>query len=163
MAVDMFLKIDGMTHGGEARDKSHKSEMDVLSWSWGMNQSGTGHMGSGSGSGKVNVHDISVHKYIDAASPELMLYCCNGKHMKAATLTVRKAGENPVEYLVIKLSDVLISAVQTGGSGGEDRLTENLTLNFSKVEVQYTEQEADGKPKSPALKMGWDVAQNVKM
>lgn len=163
MAVDMFLKIDDMTHGGESRDKAHKGEMDLLAWSWGMSQSGTGHVGGGSGSGKVNVHDISVTKYVDAASPELMLYCCNGKHMPKATLTVRKAGENPVEYIVIKMEEVLIASVSTGGSGGEDRLTENVSLNFSKVEVQYTEQEATGKPKSPALKMGWDIAQNVKV
>ena len=26
--------------------------------------------------------------------------------------------------------------LQTGGSGGEDRLTENVTLNFAKVKVK---------------------------
>ena len=43
--------------------------------------------------------------------------------------------EKPVEYLKIKLEEVFITSVSTGGSGGEDRLTENVTLNFAKVTV----------------------------
>ena len=160
MAVDMFLKIEGIE--GESKDKGHGKEIDVLSWSWGMSQSGTGHVGGGGGAGKVNVQDISVTKYIDKSSPDLMLTCCNGKHLGEAKLTVRKAGENPLEYLIITMTDVLISSVSTGGSGGEDRLTENVTLNFAKVKVEYTEQTAKGgagaKPK-----MGWDIAANTKV
>ncbi len=49
----------------------------------------------------------------------------------------------------------------TGGSGGEDRLTENVTLNFAKVKVEYTDQSKDGKGGSPQ-KMGWDIATNKK-
>ena len=160
MAVDMFLKVEGIE--GESKDKAHGKEIDVLAWSWGMSQSGTGHVGGGGGAGKVNVQDISLTKYIDKSSPDLMLACCNGKHFGEAKLTVRKAGENPLEYLIITMTDVLISSVSTGGSGGEDRLTENVTLNFAKVKVEYTEQTSKGgagaKPK-----MGWDIAANQKM
>ena len=102
-------------------------------------------MGSGAGAGKVNVQDLSLTKYIDTASPPLMLACCNGKHFPEAKLTVRKAGETPLEYLVIKMTEVMVTSVSTGGSGGEDRLTENVTLNFAKVEVTYTPQDAKGK------------------
>ena len=38
----------------------------------------------------------------------------------------------------------MITSYSTGGSGGEDRLTENVTLNFAKVKVEYTEQTATG-------------------
>src|SRR5574342_1218817 len=128
MAVDMFIKIGDIK--GESVDSAHKDEIDVLAWSWGLSQSGTTHQGTGAGAGKVNVQDISFTKYIDKSSPVLMLYCCNGKHVPEATLTVRKAGENPLEYLIIKMTDLIISSCSTGGSGGEDRLTENVTLNF---------------------------------
>ena len=66
-----------------------------------------------------------------------MLHCCNGKHIKKAMLTVRKAGEKPLEYLKIEMEDLLVSHVSTGGSHGEDRLTENVTLNFAKVKTEY--------------------------
>jgi type VI secretion system secreted protein Hcp len=160
MAVDMFMKVKGID--GEARDKTHSGSIDVLAWSWGMSQSGSTHIGGGGGAGKVNVQDLSFTKYIDKSSTELMLACCNGKHIPEAKLTVRKAGENPLEYLIITMSDVMVTSVSTGGSGGEDRLTENVTLNFAKVNVEYTEQTAKGtggaKPK-----MGWNIAENVKV
>ncbi len=70
MAVDMFLKLDGVN--GESKDKTHIKDIDVLSWSWGMSNSGSAHVGGGAGSGKVNVQDVSVTKYIDSSSPKLM-------------------------------------------------------------------------------------------
>lgn len=158
MAVDMFIKIGSLK--GESRDKAHKEEIDVLAWSWGMSQSGTGHMGGGSGAGKVNVNDLSFTKYIDKTSCDLMLTCCNGKHHPEATLVVRKAGEQPLEYLKITMKDVIITSVSTGGSGGEDRLTENVTLNFAQVKVDYKEQTATGGVGATPT-MNWDIAQNI--
>ena len=160
MSVDMFIKIGDIK--GEAMDKTHAEEIDVLAWSWGMSQSGTTHIGGGGGAGKVSMQDLSMTKYIDASSAELQLACASGKHYPTATLTVRKAGENPIEYVVITLTDLIITSVSTGGSGGEDRLTENVTLNFAKVKFAYTQQDKDGKAKNPKKEYTWDIAKNVK-
>jgi type VI secretion system secreted protein Hcp len=54
---------------------------------------------------------------------------------------VRKAGEKPVEYLKIKMDEVLVSGIESKGSDGEDRLTEDITLNFSKVSLDYLPQD----------------------
>ena len=160
MAMDMFIKIGALK--GEARDTTHKEEIDVLAWSWGLSNSGSAQQGSGAGAGKVNVQDLSFTKYIDKSSPDLMLACCNGKHFDKATLTVRKAGEKPLEYLQITIEDLIVTSVSTGGSGGEDRLTENVSLNFARVKVSYKEQTPTGgvgdKPE-----MGWNIAENVKL
>jgi type VI secretion system secreted protein Hcp len=160
MAVDMFLKIGALK--GESKDSKHKEDIDVLAWSWGMSNSGSAHVGGGARAGHVNVQDLSFTKWIDKSSPDLMLACCNGKHFDTATLVVRKAGENPLEYLKIELIEVMVTSVSTGGSGGEDRLTENVTLNFAKVKLNYEEQTPTGgggdKPK-----MGWDIAGNKKL
>src|SRR5207245_9055986 len=144
MAVDMFIKIDGIK--GESADDKHKEEIDVLSWSWGMSQAGSARMGDGAGAGKVNVNDLSFTKYIDVASPDLYLSCCNGKHLKDAKLVVRKAGENPLEYLIVTMEDVLVSSVSNGGSGGEDKLTEHVTLNFARGQVDSAAQANTGGP-----------------
>jgi type VI secretion system secreted protein Hcp len=157
MAVDIHMKIDGVK--GEAQDATHKDEIDVLSWNWGMSQSGTRHTGGGGGGGKVDVHNLSFVKYVDRATTDLMLSCCNGKAIPAAELTVRKAGDDPLEYLKIKMTDCLVSDVHSGGSGSENRLTETVTLNFAKVEVEYTPQKADGSGDA-STKMGWDIAKN---
>lgn len=159
MAMDMFLKIGSLK--GESRDKVHKDEIDVLAWSWGVSNSGSAQQGSGMGAGKVSVQDLSFTKYIDKSTPDLLLASCNGKHFDKAVLTVRKAGEQPLEYLLVTMEDLIVTSVSTGGSGGEDRLTETVTLNFAKVKVQYKEQTATGgvgdKPE-----MGWDIAANAK-
>jgi type VI secretion system secreted protein Hcp len=160
MAVDMFLKLDDVK--GESKDSKHKDEVDVLSWSWGMSQSGTMHSGSGGGAGKVNVQDLSLTKYVDKGSPNLMMSCCSGKHYKEALLTVRKAGDKPLEYIKITMKEVLVSAVSTGGSGGEDRITENITLNFASFKVEYSPQKADGTGDA-AIECAWHIAENVKV
>ena len=159
MAVDMFMKIDSVK--GESKDDKHKDEIDILAWSWGMSQSGSGSMGGGSSSGKVNVQDMSLTKYVDKASPVLMQNCCTGKAFKEALLVVRKAGGDggQQEYMKIKMTDVLISNVSTGGSGGEDRLTENVSLNFKTVEVAYSPQKPDGSLDGE-VKAGWNIEAN---
>ncbi len=159
MAVDMFLKLDGIK--GESKDHKHKDEIHIESFSWGMNQQGTMSAGGGGGAGKVSVHDISITKVVDKSSPELMLHCCNGKHIPTGLITVRKAGENPVEYLKIKLTDILISGVQAAGHGSE-QLTESLSINFSKFEVAYQEQGKGGAAEGGPVMMGWDIKQNIK-
>lgn len=160
MAVDMFLKIDGIE--GESEDATHGASIDVLAWSWGMSQSGTLHAGKGGGGGKVAVQDISVTKYVDSSTPLLMKACASGAHIKNATLTVRKAdgsGSGALEYVVIKLGPVLISSVSAGGSGGEDRLTENVSLNFKKVQYDYTPQDEKG-GKGNAIPWKFDIGAN---
>jgi type VI secretion system secreted protein Hcp len=160
MAVDAFLMLDGIK--GESTDDKHKDEIDVLAWSWGMSQSGTFGSGPGGGAGKVDVQDISFTKYVDASSPELMTHCCNGKHIGKGTLTLRKAGEKPLDYLIIKFEKLLVSSLSTGGSNGEERLTENVTFNFGNFEVEYQAQDDKGGPKGGPVKASWDLQANKK-
>lgn len=159
MALDQFLKIEGEIEG-ESKDKDHKKDIDILAWSWGMSNAGSFHVGGGGGSGKANFQDLSLTKWVDVASPVLELYCANGDHFEEATLFVRKAGKKPLEYLIIKMTNVLVTSVSTGGSGGEDRLTENVTLNFEKVEVKYTPQKDDGSGGTPK-EFKWDIGANA--
>ncbi len=160
MAVDMFLKLDGIK--GESQDHKHKDEIHIESFSWGMNQTGAHGTGGGGGAGKVAVHDISVTKYVDKASPILMAHCANGKHIKEALVTFRKAGEKPLEYLKIKLTDLLVSNIQEAGHGGGDLMTENLSLNFAIVNVEYQQQSKTGGAEGGPVVFGWDVKKNEK-
>ena len=79
MPTDIFMKINGIQ--GESRDKHHKDEIEVLSWSWGLsNQATAPSAGGGAGAGKVKFQDISFTHLVDKASPNLMLSCASGKH-----------------------------------------------------------------------------------
>lgn len=158
MALEMYLKLDDKAYDGEAQNASHKGWIDILAWSWGCSQNGTTHMGSGSGAGKANFQDLSCTKWIDKSSPKLIEALTTGKHVPTAHLKVRKVGgKTPLDYYQILMSDVIITSVSTGGSGGEDRLTENVTLNFGAFKVMYIEQKADG-GEAAKPEFSWDIA-----
>jgi type VI secretion system secreted protein Hcp len=73
---------------------------------------------------------------------------------------VRKAGEGQQKYIHITMNEVLVTSVSTGGSGGEDRLTENVTLNFAKVKYDYTLQDSKGTVAGDKT-FAWNIAENV--
>ena len=145
-AVDMFLRIQGVT-GGESQDEQHKGAMEVLAWSWGQS---TGDARTGRGrQPAVCIQDLSITKYIDSASPELIMNSVLGEVAPTATLVVRRAGERPVEFLTLTMRNVTISSYTTGGSGGEDRLTENVVLHFESMQGVYRRQKPDGTADEP--------------
>lgn len=155
MAVDYFLKIDGIE--GESQDKTHEKQIQISSWSWGETQSGSMAMGGGGGSGKVSMQDFHFTKHLDKASPKLFLACAGGEHIKKATLYMRKAGKTAQEYSTIDFTDCLISSFQLGGHG--ETPDEQVSLNFTKIEVSYKPQKADGSLDG-AVKTGWDLKKN---
>jgi type VI secretion system secreted protein Hcp len=156
--VDYFLKIDGVD--GESTDAKHKGHIDIESWSWGAVQSGTGAGGGGGGAGKVTMQDFHFVMRLTKASPKLMLACANGKHIKMATLTARKAGKGQQDYLTFKFSDVLVSSYQTGGAEQSDITPlDQVSLNFAKIEMAYKELKADGSF-GAETKADWDLKAN---
>lgn len=140
MAADIFAKLGDIK--GESTDAKHKDEIEVLSFSWGVTNSGSASAPGGSGAGKATAQDLSIVHAIDKASPALLRACATGMHLKDATITHRKAGKGQAEYLVVKLSDVLVTAVTHGGSG--DASSENVSLSFAKIALEYRPQKADG-------------------
>jgi len=153
----MFLKIDKIKV--ESKDSKHTGEIDVISWSWGMTQQGSSHLGSGAGTGKVDVQNLTITKYVDAASPNLIKFCCKGASVGSATLYIRKAGDKPVEYVKIEMTDGLISSVAVAGSSGDDRFTENISINFAAFKYYYTLQNKGAAgAETPA---SWNIAANA--
>src|SRR5947199_10042811 len=140
VATDIFAKLGDIK--GESLDDKHKDEIEVLSWSWGVTNAVTV-SGSGGGQGKASFHDLSFTHKIDKASPVLMQACATGVHLKEATITHRKAGKGQQEFLVIKMNDVIVTSVTHGGSGS-DGASENISIAFGKVNVEYKPQKADG-------------------
>ena len=153
----MYLKLSGIT--GEATADGHKDEIDVISWSWNASNSGSFHMGPGGGSGKASISDLNIVKFVDASSTEVLKCCMTGKHLDEAKLFVRKAGDKPLEYMVITLTKVLITGVQTSGAQASDRLQETIALNFAQMKVDYdTQNDKGGKGKH--YSMGYSVSEN---
>ena len=158
MAVDYFLQIAGVE--GESTDAKHKGWIDVDSWSWGETQPTPPASGGGGGAGKVQVQDLHFTTRVSKASPKLFLACANGQHFKEARLVGRKAGKSQQEFLTWTFTDLLVTGYQTGGAEGADILpTDQVSLNFAKLKVEYRAQKADGSLDAP-VSAGWDVKSN---
>jgi type VI secretion system secreted protein Hcp len=160
-AVDYFLKVDGIE--GESTDSKHKNEIDLLSWSWGESQMGTHSGGGGGGGGKVSMQDFHFVMKVNKASPKLMLACATGEHIGKAVLVCRKAGGSQQEFFTVTMSDLLVASYQTGGSGSSDIVpTDQISLNFSKIEFDYKPQDAKG-GLGGSVKSGYDLKLNKKV
>jgi type VI secretion system secreted protein Hcp len=159
MAFDYFLRIDGIA--GESRDDKHKGEIDVDSFSWGESHPATPGAGSGGSRGKVQMEPLHVTAFTSKASPQLLLACAAGTHIKSAVLTGRRSGGKAQgDFLTFSLSDVLVTDYQIAGSEAEAP-RDAVSLTFGKIEVEYKEQKADGSL-GASSKVGWDVKKNQK-
>jgi type VI secretion system secreted protein Hcp len=157
---DYYLKIEGIT--GESDDDKHSGEIVISSWSWGKTHSGSAQsaVGKGGGGGRVVVRDLHITKLMDKSSPVLSQACASHKHFSTATLTSRVQGEKPLEYCVIKFTDVVISSINFNAHEAGGKPGENITLSFGKYEMDYTPQLADGSG-GPKVHGGWDVQKNT--
>lgn len=166
MAVDMFLKIDGIP--GESQDAKHKGEIVLESFSWGESNTVphtafTG-AGGGAGAGKVSMQDFHFTTKVSKASPKLMLFCANGAHIPNATITVRKGSpsqENVFEFLFFKFTNVIITSVaEAGNTDGPP--VETASFAFQKINVEYKEQTATG-GLGATVDFAWDLAVGKKV
>ena len=118
-------------------------EIDSFQWSAGSRSSGAGG-GGGGGAGKVSLSDFTIVKQLDKASPILFQDAAQGKHIASGILElISPNGQFVVDY---KLSDIYISAVQEQSGANNPVPLEQVSLNFSKIEMDYTPNNADGAP-----------------
>ncbi|MBP2198282.1 MULTISPECIES: Hcp family type VI secretion system effector [Pantoea] len=157
MAIDMFLKVDGVT--GESKDSNHTGWTDITSFSWGATQPGNMAVGGGGGAGKVNFNDLSVNALIDKSTSAILKYCANGKHVTKVELSVCKAGGSQVEYARITLEDVLVSRLDYTGAANGDTLAVTYGFQAAKVKQQYWEQSSSG-GKGAESSAGWNIKEN---
>jgi type VI secretion system secreted protein Hcp len=163
MPADVFLKIEGVE--GESSDAKHKNEIEVLSFSWGVTQAITGTVSSsGTFSGqRCDMSALVVQKLFDKSSPKTAQACAAGDHFPSAVLTLCRAGGDKQPYMEYKLTDVMISSYQVGGTGEGGLPAESLSLSYSKMEMSYTKVGTNGKPEGKGASVGWDLKQNKKV
>lgn len=154
MAVDMFLKIEGVT--GESKDSHHTGWTDIISFYWDASQSGNMAVGGGGGAGKVNFNDLHVDALIDKSTTAILKHCASGKHLNKVELSVCKAGGHQIEYARIILEEVLVTSVQFNGADGDDTLNTSYAFQAAKVKQQYWEQSASG-GKGAETSTAWSI------
>ena len=127
-----YLKIDGVN--GESTDKDHKEWIDILAWSWGVEKE-LGHVGGGTECSRPDRKDLVISKLVDSTSPSFVHLAESCDTQDEAVLEVEigpdPSGRPPVQRVMrIHMRNVMVMKVEMGSSAGEERPTENLTLNY---------------------------------
>ena len=142
-SFDAFLEIEGIK--GETEDKQLPGHIELLSYSFGASQAGAFGYGGGGGAGKCQFQDFHFNKRCDKASTVLFLHCATGKHLKKATMKVRKASGKQEIYFKAEFTDILVSSYTVSGQGSGDPIpTESISFNFDKMQISYNVQKSDG-------------------
>ena len=154
MSIDCHLKLKGVE--GESGHKDHKGEIEVLTWSWNVSNASSAGSGGGSGVGKAMPGDFVFSHLFDKAAPVMAKHCASGKHFEEAVVTVRKAGEEQLDFLKVTMKQVFITAVNVGASGGGE-IGETVHLSYGDIEYAYKAQDDKGKL-GGEVKFGWNPA-----
>ncbi len=102
----------------------------VISYSFGVSNV-VSNTGGGGGAGKATLSDFTFVKQFNSQSPTFFADCASGRHI--ATVVVELVDDKGNTVATIKLSDVLVSSYQSGGSNGSGFL-DSVSLNFAKIE-----------------------------
>lgn len=161
MAVDAFLWFEEIK--GESQDEKHKDWIQIDSYSWGLSNPSSPRGGGGGGVGRATFQDFHFVTKISKASPVLFLSCASGKHIPKAVLSLRKSnadGAAQDDFLIYTLSELMVSDFSEAEDVRESP-TNQFSLNFTRIEMEYKTQNADGQL-ADSVKAGWDIKKNQK-
>jgi len=151
---DAYLKIEGVD--GEAEDKSdgHKKWIDLLSFSSPFRPGGPV---------APPVTALEFTKQVDKASPLLFSYCAAGTTSPWARLELVQTNPAVVRVFDIRMSNVLVTAasVMSNPASADDRPTETLSLNFTKIEWTYTTARPASRLPAELRSASWDSATSL--
>ena len=161
MAFDAFIKIDGIE--GESTDEKHAGWIEVTSYNTGLSQtvSSTASSAGGASAERADFQDFSITKQIDKASPKLAVACADGTHISSIVVELCRSGTDKVKFMEYKMTNCIISG--TSITGGGEFPTENVTIDFGKIEWSYTQQKRKGGGAAGNVASGWDLEKNCKV
>jgi type VI secretion system secreted protein Hcp len=158
--MDGFVKIKDID--GESTDSQHADWIEALSYSFGVSNSSSPASAVGGGTTeRSNFQDISITKFLDKASPKLMFACASGKHVEEVEIHFMKAvGDKQEKALEIKLTDVIVSSYQMGGSRGDGLPTDSFSLSYAQIKTIYFALDNKTGAAKGNVPAGWNLKEN---
>lgn len=143
-ASDIFLHVVTKRAGavkGESVTEGHVDDIVVQAWAWGVTANTA--IGSTASTARRSYRHLVVSKQVDAASTALMSALATNDEVKDATLTMRKAGGEALDYFRMSLSNARIVNLDIEVSAHGVPI-ERVTIAFTKIEVEYKRQQSAG-------------------
>ena len=137
--VGIFMNIGDGAILGESTSDSHKNWIELLSFTEGSSIDAGSTTGGGSLAGKVNLEGVTASKYIDTSSPKLRLALSEGDLYTNIKIDIVKSCGTSIytEYAITLSVSSLTELMMTADSEAATP-TENLSLNYSRIETMYT-------------------------
>ncbi|MCU7817096.1 MAG: type VI secretion system tube protein Hcp [Candidatus Thiodiazotropha sp. (ex Rostrolucina anterorostrata)] len=155
MAVDMFMKIDGVD--GESTDDAHSKWIELLNYSHGVSQPTSGASGTG---GRADFHSFTAVKTIDNGTPDLNIKCAKGEHIPKVEVELCLASGDKHTFMKYTMEDVIVNSVVPGGNAGDEaKPLETIEFAYGKIKWEYTPIDHTGKP-GAATDRTWNLETN---
>jgi type VI secretion system secreted protein Hcp len=140
--------IDGFADGIQILSFSHSVAMPMTSDSANTERT----------LGRPSFSEFSLNKSTDQSTPALYAACAAGTKLGDATISIgRNEGGKFMLHMKFVLSNAMVANIATSGGGSD--MMDSLSLNFSAMTSQYTQQNPDSTKKGTAP-FGWDRATN---
>ena len=162
MAFDAFMEIEGIP--GECQDDAHPEWIELRSFSHTVSQPVAGASATGGRTGgRADFGDFQVLKAMDISTPDLHMYCSNGKHIPTIIVEFCLATEDKHTFMKHEFTDCLISSVSASGTtqGVDVRPVETVTFAYGKVKWEYTQIDTTGAV-GDSVDRTWNLATNKK-
>jgi len=150
---------------GESTAKDHDEWINVESFQFGVSRefSSSGGSGGGRTASNPNFQEISVTKETDKTTPEIFGEAVAGKNALVTIDFTQSCGSaGQITYLRYVLTNTQVSSFNISGSGSSgDTPTENLSLNYQKIEMTFFLFSDDGFCTSKGIvEAGYDLVSN---
>ena len=131
----IYVHIDGIP--GDATHQDHKKWLDVDSLQWGVGRAIMTTTGSAQNreASEPSVSEVTFTKTMDSSSAPLFQEACAGAAGKTVKIHLITTGNPGDLYMEYELTNALVSGY-TVSSGG-DRPSESVSLNFTKIRMNY--------------------------
>ena len=152
MAVDIFLKVDGID--GDSADDRHPKWITATGFQFRVSRA----VSESSGRPRAaQFESLEVVKAFDIASPDLSLKCANGGTVKKVELECCSAGQDSRAFVKITLENCVVTSVAVSGSADdESRPLETVAFAYSRITWEYTPVDRAGRPGAP-ISRAWDL------
>lgn len=142
----LYVKIEGID--GDVTHSGYEKWIEANECDFGLGRSVSTRQGSTKNrtASAASVSEVVITKFLDAASPKLLLEAAQGQEGKTVSIHAVDGGSDR-KFVEYTLTNTLLSsyAVRTKG----ERPQETLSFNFTEIECKVTPYNEDNKPGSP--------------
>ncbi len=159
--MPIYMQFPNATGGATAN--GYQGWIELTSLAFGMDRPTDSRVGSSgySATGKLQVHNITISKPTDGASPQLTIAALQGTFDKTVNIAFTTTSQGGmVKFMSYQLTNCGISSAHT--SAGQDGMpSESYSLSFGKIQFTFDNMDQSGKSSPTITGYNLETAQSM--